>query len=149
MNDMPEGPLGRAPEGRIFELRVPARAELLKLIRATVGEAACTAGCSERAAGELVVAVDEACQNVIRYAYRKDSGGDIVIRLCRDDARLVARVIDFAPPVDPEAIQPRPLDELRPGGLGTRLIRESVDEVVFETPEGCMGNVLRLTKRIA
>lgn len=149
MTDVPERTPGRVPEDRIFELRVPARPELLKLIRATVGEAACAAGCSEGAAGELVVAVDEACQNVIRYAYRKDPGGEIVIRLCRDDGRLVARVIDFAPPIDPEAIRPRPLDELRPGGLGTRLIRESVDEVAFETPEGCMGNVLRLTKRIA
>lgn len=132
----------------VFELRVPARAGLLKLIRGAVGEAAREAGCASASADELVMAVDEACQNVIRYGYGDGALGDLIVQCSRDDEAMTVRLIDFAPPVDPSTVRPRPLHELRPGGLGTHLIRESVDEVAFEPPHGRAGNVLRLVKRI-
>jgi sigma-B regulation protein RsbU (phosphoserine phosphatase) len=46
------------------------------------------------------------------------------------------------------AIHPRPLDELRPGGLGTHFIRTVMDEVAFLPPPAGAGNLLQMTKRI-
>jgi sigma-B regulation protein RsbU (phosphoserine phosphatase) len=57
------------------------------------------------------------------------------------------RVTDFAPPVDPETIKPRDLDDVRPGGLGTHFLREIMDTADFlPAPDGA-GNLLRMTKK--
>lgn len=136
-----------APGAVIAELRFPARPARLKQVRALVRRAAIACGCDEDAMHDLVMAVDEACQNIIRHAY-DGRRGDIVITILRDGPRLVVRLMDFAPPVDVARIQPRPLDELRPGGLGTHFIRELMDEVCFLPPPPGAGNLLQMTKRI-
>lgn len=138
----------QAGEGWICELRVPAQPAHLRLIRRVVAEAADELGCSGAVAEAIMGAVDEACQNVIRYAYRGDPDGTILLRISREGGNAVVRLIDFAEPVDPASIRPRPLDEVRPGGLGTHLIRAAMDEVDFEPPSGAAGNVLKLVKRI-
>ncbi|CAA7613361.1 ATP-binding protein [Magnetospirillum sp. UT-4] len=125
----------------------PARPERLCDIRHAVAETASHLGCSDETVQDVVLAVDEACQNIIRHAYG-GAPGDIVVQLGRDDHRLVVRLIDFAPPVDVAKVCPRPLDELRPGGLGTHFIREVMDEVDFVTPPAGAGNMLQMVKRI-
>jgi sigma-B regulation protein RsbU (phosphoserine phosphatase) len=130
-----------------FERRYPARPEELSGIRSAVGGAMRDMGCGESMVGDVVLAVDEACQNIIRHAY-KGGRGDIVVSLDRDQDRLVIRLMDFAPPVDVAKIQPRPLDELRPGGLGTHLMRSIMDHVDFLPPPAGAGNLLQMVKRI-
>ena len=64
---------------------------------------------------------------------------------------MVAMIIlirDFADPVDISRIKPRDLDDVRPGGLGTYLISEVMDEVDFLPPPIDGGNLLRLVKKI-
>lgn len=139
---------GGAPAGRLFELTVPARPACLKLVRAAVAWAAEEAGADAAWRDDLVMAVDEACQNVIRHGYGGPCDRPLVLRADRAGDRLTVRVIDAAPPVDPASVRPRPLDDLRPGGLGTRLMREVLDEVAYETPPAGGGNVLRLSRRL-
>jgi anti-sigma regulatory factor (Ser/Thr protein kinase) len=125
----------------------PARPERLCEIRHAVAEAAGGLGCPEPVLHDVVLAVDEACQNIIRHAYQ---GGDGAIRVTvgRDAMGLVINLIDFAPPVDVAKICPRALDDLRPGGLGTHFIRSVMDEVSFLPPPPGAGNLLQLIKRI-
>ncbi|MHC8510172.1 MAG: SpoIIE family protein phosphatase [Rhodospirillales bacterium] len=134
--------------GQMLELNAPARPESLKLIRAGVLAAAQEAGFSELAARDVVLAVDEACQNVIRHAYKGRGDGEVVIGFERRGRTFTVLVRDFAPPVDPENIRPRALDDVRPGGLGTHLIREIMDEVEFMPPPEGGGNLLRLAKTV-
>lgn len=142
-------PAGPGAEAPVCELRIPARAERLRLVRATVAAAAACCGCGEACAEALVTAVDEACQNVIRHAYPPGEAGDIVVRVTCDEARVVIRIVDFAPPIeDPERVRPRALADVRPGGLGTHFIRQSVDEAGFEPPPAGAGNVFRMVKWI-
>lgn len=143
-----EPPAPREAGDRLFELEVPARPSLLKLVRAAVAEAAREAGCAPDSVYDLVTAVDEACQNVIRHTYGGDPEGRLILRFHRLEDRVVVGLIDFGPPVDPEHIRPRPLHQLRPGGLGTRLIQECVDEAAYDSPPEGAGNLLRLVKRI-
>jgi sigma-B regulation protein RsbU (phosphoserine phosphatase) len=94
------------------------------------------------------LAVDEACQNIIRHAYGDQGEGDIVLEIDRKGAELVFSLIDFAPPTDPSQVRPRDLEDVRPGGLGTHLIQEVMDGAEFvEPPPGC-GNLFRMVKRI-
>jgi sigma-B regulation protein RsbU (phosphoserine phosphatase) len=117
-------------------------------MRAAVSDAAAASGCGEACIRDIVIAVDEACQNVIRHAYKGEPGNDVVVDMRYMPEYLVFYVIDFGPPANVDEIKPRPLDELRPGGLGTHFIKECMDETEFRAlPDGA-GNMLEMVKRI-
>lgn len=132
----------------LLELAVPARADRLRTIRQVIASVASASGFSEEAARDLMLAVDEACQNIIRHGYQGDASGQIRIRLTREGEELVVLLRDFAPPVDQDKVRPRDLADVRPGGLGTHLMRECVDDIRFLPPPADGGNLLRLAKRI-
>ncbi len=133
---------------RALELRFPAEPRELKTVRAAVKREALEAGCPEDAALDVMMAVDEACQNIIRHAYGGGGKGDIVLRIERSAGALVFSLVDFAPRIDPARVKPRDLDDVRPGGIGTHLIHEVMDSAEFlEPPPGC-GNLLKMVKRI-
>jgi phosphoserine phosphatase RsbU/P len=138
-----------SPVGQILRLRVPAKADRLKVIRAGTEQAAAYCGASEAWTIDLVMAVDEACQNIIRHAYTgMDEPGDIVVDFIRKQDCLIVHLMDFAEPVDPSKIKSRDLDEIRPGGLGVHLIKSVTDEAIFVEPPPGVGNLFKLTKRL-
>ena len=135
--------------GEIMRLRVPARADRLKLIRTATEQAARFCGAEAAWTADLVMAVDEACQNVIRHAYGgRTDAGDIVIDFVATVEALEVHLMDFAAPVDPAAIKPRDLSDVRPGGLGVHLIRSVCDDARFVPPPAGVGNLFKLTKRL-
>jgi anti-sigma regulatory factor (Ser/Thr protein kinase) len=132
----------------LLELRFPAEASELGEMRRQLRERVLGCGASEPCADDVVLAVDEACQNIIRHAYRDTTGGEIVLTVRCDDGELVVSLVDFAPRIDPSKVKPRDLADVRPGGLGTHFIREVMDSAEFpEPPPGC-GNLLRMRKRL-
>jgi len=138
------------PDGEeMLVLEFPARPDRLKLVRNAVSETASLCGCDEAVSRDMVIAVDEACQNVIRHAYGAKNDGAIVLEIRRGAGEIVFLLRDFADEIDVAAVQPRDLQDIRPGGLGTHFMREVMDEVAFmPTPSGG-GNLLKMTKRIA
>ena len=136
------------PGERIAEMRIAARPDRLRMVRALVNEAGGANGCSGDCISQMVMAVDEACQNIIRHAYGGDPDGEIVVDIRRQDDRIAIHLLDFAAPVDTSKIKPRSLDDVKPGGLGTHFIQECMDEFGFLTPPDGTGNCLRLVKRI-
>ncbi len=136
------------PGELVARLRVQARPDRLRLVRSVVTEAAAANSCSEACIRDMVIAVDEACQNVIRHAYGGAPDGEISLEIRRDGDRLVFSLVDYAAPVDVSAIKPRSLDDLRPGGLGTHFITECMDEAGFRPPPAGAGNCLWMSKRI-
>jgi sigma-B regulation protein RsbU (phosphoserine phosphatase) len=146
--DAPAASRENLRDERLFRIEVPARADRLKRVRALVSEAAADRGCPGDMVRDLTIAIDEACQNVIRHAYGNDAGRMILeAREQGDD--LVFFLRDFAPPVDVSQVRPRDLDDLRPGGLGTHLMRAVLDEVEFMPPPEDGGNILKMVKRIS
>jgi sigma-B regulation protein RsbU (phosphoserine phosphatase) len=136
-------------DGEIMRIRVPARPDRLRLIRMSVEQAAQYCAAEPSWTSDLVMAVDEACQNIIRHAYgSRGEEGDIVIDFIRRQDALEVHLMDFAAPVDPEAIKPRDLGDVRPGGLGVHLIRSVCDEARFVPPPPGVGNLFKLTKRL-
>jgi sigma-B regulation protein RsbU (phosphoserine phosphatase) len=134
--------------GCVLALRIEAQIDQLRKIREVVREAVLSCGCSDEFTADVVMAVDEACQNVIRHAYCDDPSGTIELEIERCGEELVVSLRDFAPEIDPKEVRPRDLDEIRPGGLGTHLIREMMDSADFVRPDSGRGNVLRMVKRI-
>ena len=133
---------------RIAQMRIASRPDCLRMVRAMVNEAGDANGCSSECISQMVMAVDEACQNIIRHAYRGDPDGVIVVDLRRQDDCISIHLLDYAAPVDVSTIKPRPLDDVKPGGLGTHFIQQRIDECSFLKPPDGTGNCLRMVKKI-
>lgn len=131
----------------LLELRIPARADRMVMVRDTVRSAARFCGFDEHTAQDIVLAVGEACQNVILHAYEGRGDGPILLDILEDAERMILRVTDFGPAVAPAAVQPRALQDLRPGGLGTHFIHLLMDTADFGRSPAGVGNVLQMTKK--
>ena len=133
---------------RLRTLRLKASPERLQEMRAEVTDALDGAGLGDEDRRLLVLAVSEACMNVIQHGYKGDPGGEIVLEILHKSRFLEFRLTDFAETVDPATIKPRPLDELRPGGLGVHFIRCVMDDYCYTVPAGGKGNLLIMRKRV-
>ena len=86
---------------------------------------------SERERLLMVLGVDEACTNIIRYAYRLRD--DQLIALSMEGLRrsVRVRVRDYGEQIRPHEMKGRSHDLIKPGGLGLYLIRSAFDEVDY------------------
>ena len=94
----------------------------------------------------MVLGVDEACTNVIRYAYglREDRLISLRMEGLRKCVRL--RVRDYGQKVLPHEMKGRSHDLIKPGGLGLHLIRYAFDQVDYVHKR--RGTELVLTKKL-
>ncbi len=133
---------------QLVEFRFPACTDRLKELRRVVRETLAQQGCAEDFIESTVLAIDEAAANVLRHGYCGDESQQITLQILKDKDRLVFRLIDSAPPVDPSKIKSRDLDDIRPGGLGVHIIKEVMDSMEYATPEKGKGNVLIMTRKL-
>ena len=129
-------------------MRFNAIPERLHEMRRVLTQTLEGAGCPEQALRLLVLAVNEACMNVIQHGYRGDPAGEMILEILNNNDELEFRLTDFARTVDPAQVKPRALDDVRPGGLGTYFIQRIMDEFKFAVPESGEGNLLIMRKRI-
>jgi sigma-B regulation protein RsbU (phosphoserine phosphatase) len=130
----------------LVSLTFPARAEELHPVRELVRETCEKCGCPPALAQDLVIAIGEACQNVVRHAYKGvDDGVATLDILCRD-GMLEFCLKDTAPPVDREKVKPVWPKEVHPGGLGVCLIHNIMDRVEYLPAPSGQGNLLRMVK---
>ena len=132
----------------LTELRVMSLPESLRRVRKTVRGVATGAGCSGDCIAEIVLAVDEACQNIIRHAYDESGNGEIILSIFRVHDALCFSLVDFADCIDVSRIRLRSLDDVRPGGLGMHLIHGCMDSAAFVVPPAGAGNRFLMIKRI-
>ncbi len=132
----------------LIELRFPAQADRLKLLRSVVRDAARHAGLRKQDADNVVLAVNEACMNVIQHAYKHDPHGEIRLGIYLDERSLVFRLQDDAPCVDENKVCSRDLDDIRPGGLGVHFIENIMDESAFLkcSPQGNLFQMIKYIK---
>jgi len=96
---------------------------------------------------DVVLAVGEAAQNIVKHAYNGQPTGDnMKVEIKFDDKQLIVELFDKGKPAIPQNIKPRKLDDIRAGGLGTFFIGQIMDEVVFKTAATDWVNHLILTK---
>ena len=132
----------------IAELRVPARADRLGMVRDIIKRSADAAGCDKKLGDSLVIAVNEACMNIIQHAYNNTGAGDIAMHVSLIDGQLRIRLVDSAAPVNLDNVKSRDLEDIRPGGLGVHFIREIMDRVDMGHLEQGTGNYLEMVKNI-
>ena len=133
---------------KLFQIRFLAKAERLCLVRILVKEMAQSVGCCVDLSEKLVIAVNEACMNIIQHAYKGDESGEIVFEMLNNEKELYFRLIDYAEPIDLGSVKPRDLNDIRPGGLGTHFIAEIMDEHDMGHLDEGKGNYLEMKKKI-
>jgi len=133
---------GNAPPG---ELRMTCETATLCDGRAYIESWAKFCGFDDITVGQIVLACDEAATNVYRYAYR-GQGGPLTYQCAIQDNVLTIVLEDEGIPVQLEKIQGRKLDDLRPGGLGTVMLKQVFDDVTYQPKE--QGTDLVLKKSI-
>jgi anti-sigma regulatory factor (Ser/Thr protein kinase) len=95
----------------------------------------------------LVLGLDEACTNVIRYAYEHRTD-ELMVLICERLADGIAfRLRDFGAQTSPDKLKGRPLDLVQPGGLGIHLIRRAFTQVDYNLMRE--GTELVLVKKFA
>jgi serine/threonine-protein kinase RsbW len=132
-----------------WELTMDGRLENLSAIAKFVLEAAQASGLNEKAAFEVLIAVDEACANVIEHGYGEEDKGKIILCCECEEGDFVVTIRDSASPFNPETV-PLPditcsLENRKPGGLGLYFMRKLMDEVCFHF--NSEGTKLTMTKK--
>ena len=135
-------------ESPTLELRFPSDPKRLRMVREKVQEIAEEIGCSKKLISDLVIAINEACMNIMQHAYKGDKSGEILLEIQNDSGNLQVVLTDYAAPIDPSNIRPRDLEDVKPGGLGTYFIQEIMDDCTYGNLDNSAGNFLKMRKKI-
>ncbi|MDX6681996.1 MAG: serine/threonine-protein kinase RsbW [Solirubrobacteraceae bacterium] len=123
-----------------LELKLPARAENVAVVRHAFGGFAEVLHVDEQTLADIKLAVTEACTNVVIHAYEADDLGELEVDATIDDGRLMVVIRDRG-----RGIVPRPDS---PGlGLGLPLIATLAESLELGTDETDQTEV-RMTFRI-
>jgi anti-sigma regulatory factor (Ser/Thr protein kinase) len=101
---------------------------------------------SEKERMLIVLGVDEACTNIIRYAYelRDDQPITLSMEALRGCVRM--RLRDYGEQTPAHEMKGRAQNHVKPGGLGLYLIRNAFDKVDYILKQ--RGTELVLTKNL-
>jgi anti-sigma regulatory factor (Ser/Thr protein kinase) len=123
-----------------------ADVRFLPAMRHTIGSLTAILGWNDLESRAITLAVEEALTNKIRHAYGYRSEGRIQFQFRTEPGALVFQLTDQGEPPDPAKICARERDSLQPGGFGTHIMKDVMDQVVYRTTEE--GNHVILTKHL-
>lgn len=133
-------------------MKVKSSTENLGAIREFVEGKAAQSGIDKNIIEKIVLAVDEACTNIIKHAYNYDPSTEFLVRILISKKEFKVLLIDHGKSFDPNQVadpdMPTYLKQRRVGGLGLHLMRHLMDKVEYQNLKGD-GNQLILTKKIA
>ncbi|MBN2183692.1 MAG: anti-sigma factor antagonist [Candidatus Krumholzibacteriota bacterium] len=134
----------------IFRLKIPAEENNLGEVRDFVADICVRAGFSKRETNNTKLAMDEACTNIIKHAY-KDSAGQIEIEVTAEYGKLEITVLDQGKAFEWSKIKDPDLQRYveigKKGGLGVFLMNRLMDGLDYQSTEA--GNRLLMTKTSA
>ena len=137
----------------VDSIRIQSKTELLSDMRNFVSDAARRFGFSESEVGKIELAIDEACTNIIKHAYKYNPDGIIEIRVSAQEgnstSKFIVEIFDSGISFDSSKYTAPDMKEyfkkLRHGGLGIVLMKKLMDEVDYDHMGG-ERNSIRLVK---
>lgn len=129
---------------RVFKSTTTALSE----VRQFVNENAVSFGFGDKEVSEITLAVDEACTNVIKHAYKGDPNNEFEVRIVAGGIEFQVVVRDWGASFRPEEV-PLPnikekMGRHKAGGLGIFLMRKLMDTVEYRGKEA--ANEVRLVR---
>jgi serine/threonine-protein kinase RsbW len=133
------------------QLKLKSRTENLTKVRDFIYQNAAVVGFSDEAIDNIILAVDEACTNIIKHSYNLDPEGEIIIKLRYNGHKLAVELTDYGISFEPDKVPDPDLQKYyqqhKVGGLGMYLMKTLMDEVKYISIPGEYNQVL-LTKSL-
>lgn len=126
-------------------ITIPSDPKYLSIIRSVTVTMGGLCRMTDSVIEDVKLAVDEACANVIKHAYRGDTRQKIVVKFKLRKKGFEVIIEDSGIKAQPELIAGRNLEEVRPGGLGIHFIKRTFDVFQFDEKK-TKGNRLRLIR---
>jgi serine/threonine-protein kinase RsbW len=130
-------------------LNIESRTEQLIAVREFVSRAALQFGFNEEDVSKIALAVDEACTNIIKHAYRFDPTKSMTISVRGRNGAFEVSILDDGLQFNPGDVRPPDMKEylthFRKGGLGVYLMKSLMDKVEYDIKPG-KRNEVRLIK---
>ena len=125
------------------EMKIPAKAEYVGVIRLTLSGIASRMGFSYELIEDLKIAVSEAITNAVQHAYIDDDG-EVLVGFSIYSNKLEVKVADHGKSFNLSKVyaesgpykENEKVEFLREGGLGLYLIETLMDEVEVQQDEG-------------
>ncbi len=141
--------LFRGKVRKVYEIEVPASEQYLGDIREFVTQIADETGFTQHEINNIKLAIDEACSNVVRHAYKGLAPGMIQLLVQRRDRELEIAIRDQGKSFEWKKARTPDLNRYveigKKGGLGIWFIRKLMDETEYTSNR--QGNTLTLVKR--
>jgi anti-sigma regulatory factor (Ser/Thr protein kinase) len=131
----------------VVEVSLSSHPKFLPLVRALVEQGAEVAGFSAEDRQRIALGVTEGITNVMRHGYGGSTDRRIDLVLHAPAGMFRIDIHDYGRFVDPNEIRSRPLEAVRPGGLGVHLMKSTMDTVEYQ-PNDHGGTTLTLIKRL-
>ena len=135
------------PLGRSSRLTLSKDHRQLTVLGEWLKEFGTRCGLSNLSIFSLDIVLTEAVTNVMDYARRADTEGEIELVCTLRDGCIAIELVDDGPPFDPTdrapAILPKTLEDASPGGLGIHLMRQYTSCMDYRRENG--RNILYMT----
>lgn len=116
-------------------LRIPPRTEHLERVRSYIGNAITSTFLTAIEQNGVVLAVDEACANLIAHAVEVSGTREIEVVVTVTSQDIAIEIRDQTRAFDPRAVASPDMSdyfrEMRSGGLGIALMRRVMDQIEY------------------
>ncbi len=127
------------------ELIIKSKTSYLTKVRNFISEEAKKFGFSDDEVGKITLAVDEACTNIIKHAYKYSGDNTIYLKLNARNNTFEIVIEDYGMPFEPKAIKMPDMREhvrsYKRGGFGMYLMKSLVDKVEYQIQPGVKNRV--------
>lgn len=118
-----------------YKISVSSSTKNLHKIRNFIEETALNSGISREKTDEIILAVDEACTNIIKYTYKYEEKHKISIKIKNKGNNLIVEIIYRGKGFDPNKVKSPDMKEYfknyKVGGLGIPLMRKFVNRIEY------------------
>lgn len=130
-------------------IHIESRTDRLIAVREFVSASARKFGFTDEEVSKIALAVDEACTNVIKHAYKFDPTKEISVTIRPRGRTFEVSIRDNGREFNPSDVMAPDMKEYlthyRRGGLGIYLMKSLMDKVEYDIEPG-KKNEVRLTK---
>ena len=133
------------------EFTIEATVENIPIVIDFVNEQLEALNCSTKIQLQMEIVIDELFSNIAKYAYNPEIGvATVRVEVEEEPVSVIVTFIDEGKPYDPlEKEEPDVtlgLEEREIGGLGIYMVKQSMDDVIYEYKNG--KNILKVKKSI-
>ncbi len=116
-----------------IQLTIPSHPRFLQLVRGMMTKVTDILSVPAEVSDYIILAVDEACSNIIRHSYMGNPGEKIEFLIISRQKQLKITIMDYGKPWTPARHPPVPEGpwEIKPGGLGLYIIHQVMDQVTY------------------